>query len=147
MAENTKNQTASQSTSSNGSTPPACEIAGCVYHIEGTTSSGRKSGDTKVFKYRTHFKNMSEVYTHAAESMQRVVAYRARTGKALPVRSDNSFVDIDHLGNFVETYDDLIDKLKLMSESERQSYADTLRKQLDAAIAAQSVGRPSAKTS
>jgi hypothetical protein len=132
MAENKVNQSnQSSAISSNG----ACSITGCILHLDGQTTS-----DKKVYKFRVHFKSNKEVQAHALESMQRVVAQRARSGKAIPIRTDGSHVDIYHDGSFSETIDDRLKQIEEMTPEERMAAAEYYKQLLAATQKLQAVG-------
>jgi hypothetical protein len=138
MAENKVNQSNQSSANSSNGT---CSITGCILHLEGTTSSkGAGSSEVKVYKFRVHFKSQKEIQAHAVESMRRVVALRARSGKALPIRDDGSYVDIDHTGGFSETIDDRLKQLEEMTPEERMAAAEYYKQLLAAAQKLQAVG-------
>lgn len=97
----------------------------CYMHFESTTqSAGRegREGEKHSYKFRVHFKSLAEIHQHAVESMQRVVAYRARTDEKFPQR--DSIIDIDHKGNFVETLEDYLEALDEMSPEQQLKAAE-----------------------
>jgi hypothetical protein len=152
MAENTKNQNSSTQTSSNGSTPPAtlkCEMVGCILHLEGqVTSSGKDSTSAKeLYKFRVHFRTQKELEFHARESVGRVVQYRARTGKPIPIRSDGSFVDVYTDMSFAKTYEDMTKEHATMSPEQREQRLKQLQMELQALEKNMSVAHSDAKSS
>jgi hypothetical protein len=150
MAENTKNQNSAAQNGSNGSTPPlACEMVGCVLHLEGqVTSSGKDSTSPKeLYKFRVHFRTQKEIEFHARESVGRVVQYRARTGKPIPIRDDGSFVDVYTDMSFAKTYDDVVKEHAAMTPEALERRRRELQMELDALQKKQSTSHASAKMS
>jgi hypothetical protein len=113
-----------------------CEMMNCIHHIETQTSSGTPK---VIYKFRVHFRNMEEVYKHAAIDMQRDVALRARAGKPIPVRDDGSHVDIYADCEFTRTVDDELKDIAKMNDEQKDAYGKMLLMKLEALKKAQSV--------
>jgi hypothetical protein len=117
-----------------------CEILGCIRH----ETSHVSSGEPKVlYKFTVHFRTLDEVYKHAMIDMGRDVALLARHNKPLPVRQDNSPVDIYPDCTFTKTLEDELQDITKMSDAEKRAYEADLNRRLAAWQKAQSMSASS----
>ena len=95
-----------------------CPVMGCIHHEVSQTSS-----DDVLYKFRTHYRTMKEVYADAMDAMRRKVAQRARTSKpekvtAIPVREDGLPTDIYSNCEHIKSLEEYKAELALQSEEE-----------------------------
>lgn len=117
-------------------TPNVCDfqVVDCIYHCESVTNSKGDDKNNPVvnYKFRSHFTKVEDLVFHLKESMQRVVAYRARTNKVKDYFVDRITDIYARTGDVAQTREQYYESVKNKTPQEKEALRLELQAKLDA---------------